>query len=189
MKLQEIFEKYKGIPNTTIDGIPWNWGGDKGSEHAYIDSYASMFEPRRYDKLNVLEIGVQYGSSMKMWKEYFENSIIYGLDIKPHCVKYEEERVIIKIMDATNKQHVDTFLKDLTFDVVIDDGSHELVDQINTFNLLWNKVNPGGLYIIEDIFDIDSSRETFLSLAQNVTIIDTRHIKNKYNDILVAIQK
>ena len=189
MTLQEIFEKHKGIPNTYIDGIPWDWGGDKGSEHSYIESYEQILESKRYDKLNVLEIGVQYGSSVKMWKEYFEKSTIYGLDLKPHCIKYEEDRIIVKIMDATKKDDIDKYLNNIKFDVIIDDGSHELQDQLNAFHLLWSKLNLGGYYVIEDIYDIDKSREYFLALSKNVLIVDLRHLKNKYNDVLVIIQK
>jgi 23S rRNA U2552 (ribose-2'-O)-methylase RlmE/FtsJ len=188
-ELKEIFEKYKGIPNTMIDGIPWNWGGDKGSNHTYIEIYHDLFKDRRFEKLNLLEIGVQYGSSMKMWKEYFENSTIYGLDLKPHCVKYAEDRIVIKIMDATKKHEIDEHLSNVNFDIIIDDGSHEFDDQVNSFKLLWEKMNPGGIYVIEDIFDIDKTRNDFLSLAENVKIMDIRHIKNVYNDVLVVIQK
>ena len=36
-------------------------------------------------------------------------------------------------------------------DVVIDDGSHFVDDMIGSFRLLFERVAPGGLYVIEDI--------------------------------------
>lgn len=48
--------------------------------HGYTDTYYELFKDDRYDKLNILEIGVQNGFSHKMWADFFPNSMIYGID-------------------------------------------------------------------------------------------------------------
>ena len=36
-------------------------------------------------------------------------------------------------------------------DIIIDDGSHIVYDQVISFKSLFNKLNPGGIYVIEDL--------------------------------------
>ena len=191
MILREIFEKFKGIPTTMIDGMHSEWGGDKGSTHSYIDAYEELFNPIRNKEMNFLEIGVMYGASMKMWKEYFSKGNIYGMDIRPHCTKYEEDRIKIFINDATQKQKTEELLNTnyLLFDVIIDDGSHQIQDQLDTLGILYNYLNEGGIYIIEDIQDIDTQKQYFEQLGVPIEVIDLRQIKNRYDDVLIVIKK
>ena len=74
----------------------------------------------------------------------------------------------------------------MTFDVIIDDGSHIINDQINSFNILKHRMNPNGIYIIEDVNNIDLSRDRLTELHGNIKIIDNRHIKNRVDDVLVV---
>ena len=61
--------------------------------------------------------------------------------------------------------------------------------QIKSFNLLFSKLNKGGIYIIEDIKNIDACKEAFLSLHPTAKIFDFRTIKNRSDDIIVEIKK
>jgi len=137
--LQEIYQNYQGPGGD----------GDKGTAHSYIDLYSEWFESFRSKKINILEVGVAEGKSVKMWKEYFPEGYIYGVDIfdKKH---YEEEKIIIYHSDATKKEFL-SLIEELTFDIIIDDGSHHLEDQINTGKLLLPLLKDGGIYVIEDI--------------------------------------
>ena len=47
----------------------------------YAEIYESYFKSLREKKLNILEIGVSRGASIKVWSEYFINSTIVGIDI------------------------------------------------------------------------------------------------------------
>jgi hypothetical protein len=178
--LQEIYENYK-----TPEG-----GGDKGTCHTYIPLYETLLAPYRSNtNTSLLEIGVYKGHSIRMWKEYFGGKVT-GIDIKLQAsfddlIDDPQFRVIIA--DATQVSILD-LLKDETFDIIIDDGSHQLKDQIISFNLLKSRVRSGGLYIIEDIDGIDNTADIFKNLHNNCTIIDNRHIKNRYDDVL-AIYK
>ena len=56
---------------------------DKSSlVHNYCEKYELYFDKIRFENLKILEIGVQNGFSLKMWEKYFQNSLIYGIDIK-----------------------------------------------------------------------------------------------------------
>ena len=50
--------------------------------HQYHKIYHSYFNSLKLKSLNILEIGVADGSSLKAWSEYFKNSKIIGIDIK-----------------------------------------------------------------------------------------------------------
>ena len=50
-------------------------------EHGYIQNYESYFEKIRDEKLKILEIGIADGISLLTWSDYFQNSIIIGIDM------------------------------------------------------------------------------------------------------------
>lgn len=174
--LNEIYQKYQSPEGH----------GDKGTAHTYIDEYARLLEPYR-EKSVVLEIGLYMGESLRMWEEYFVDSKVIGIDISSaHLTSLiNESGHKIIIGDATHESIIER-IEEKSFDVIIDDGSHRLVDQLKTFNIFKSKMNPGGIYIIEDVLDIDGVKNIFLGLHNNVEIIDNRHIKNRHDDVLVV---
>jgi len=177
--LQEIYENY-----TTPDG-----NGDKGTAHSYIEVYSDILKKYR-NGCTFIEIGVAGGLSMLMWQEYFENSKLFGVDIAGGHNKslWEQKYTFIEI-DATKPEFLEK-IEGVTFDVVIDDGSHIKEDQFASYNLLKNRMNKGGIYIIEDVVNIDSVKYEFQQIdpSKKVTILDRRHIKNRYDDVLIIIE-
>jgi cephalosporin hydroxylase len=173
--LNEIYQNYK-FP----DG-----NGDKGTAHTYIDIYENLLTPYR-ENGNILEIGVLWGYSIRMWREYFTNGKVVGVDVEIHPNAVEllnDERYKIIHCDATDSSVLD-HIGDLKFDVIVDDGSHALEHQLASFNILKHLMKPGGIYIIEDIFNIDSDKNAFLALDSSCEIIDNRHIKDRSDDVL-----
>ena len=59
----------------------------------YIDIYEKYFENIKDDKLNILEIGIDKGPSLKVWSKYFINSKIAALDIVPSDLKIENVEI------------------------------------------------------------------------------------------------
>lgn len=176
MTLNEIYVKYQSPEGH----------GDKGTAHTYINEYAKLLNQYR-ENSTVLEIGICYGESLKMWNEYFNNSKVYGIDITDRYIKdlIKENKYNIIIGDACSEDILKQ-LNNTTFDVIIDDGSHRIDDQINSFNILKNIMNPNGIYIIEDVNNIDASINRLTELHNNIQIIDNRHIKNRIDDVLVV---
>lgn len=158
--------------------------GDKGTVHSYIDYYAEKFHPYRELNINFLEIGINKGYSTRMWREYFSKASIYAVDIKDRGVEAPGCSLIYN--DATE---YDTFKNLPDFDIIIDDGSHIFEHQIKTFRLLFKKLKKNGIYVIEDIQDIDKHKTSFLKLHNNVNILDFRKNKNRYDDVIVEIKK
>ena len=121
-------------------------------DHNYLAYYWMYFRDIRLDVRNVLEIGVDTGSSIRMWEEFFTNATIYGLDIDPNCKRFEGDRRRILIGDQGNPKFLEQVKHEPThaFDIVIDDGSHHVDHQLKTFEILFPAMSDHGIYVIED---------------------------------------
>ena len=131
---------------------------DKEGAHHYAQHYQRHFQPLRWQKLNILEIGVggyehprEGGASLRMWKAYFPNSRIFGIDI--HDKSYLDED---RIRTFHGSQVDEAFLRSVAaetgpIDIVIDDGSHLNEHVITTFKILFPFLSPNGIYVAEDL--------------------------------------
>jgi len=131
-----------------------NMGEKRGSvkyDH-FLELYDLYLNKYRSRKMNVLEIGVQAGGSMRLWEEYFPNAIIYGIDCSKLCKEYKTERVKIFVGDQSDDKFL-IFVGEtaICFDIIIDDGSHVCSHQRISFETLFNYLSNDGIYIIEDI--------------------------------------
>lgn len=133
-------------------------GTDKWGAHQYARHYQTHFNRLRKRRLNLLEIGVggedrlDYGGhSLRMWKDYFPNANIYGLDIHDKSA-FEEPRIRI----FRGSQADPAFLKQVAaeigrLDIIIDDGSHINEHVLASFQTLFPLLADDGLYAIEDL--------------------------------------
>jgi hypothetical protein len=118
----------------------------------YFELYDRHFARFRGTDVHVLEFGVAQGGSMQMWKAYFgPRCRIYGVDKNPACKAVEEERVEVFIGDQADRH----FLRSLAgrvprIDILIDDGGHRMQQQIRTFEELFPRIEPNGVYLCED---------------------------------------
>jgi hypothetical protein len=124
------------------------YGSDKGTlKHNYTHVYESHLSGMRNKPVNLLEVGVACGASLKMWSLYFPYGKITGVDIRPECADlckgYPD--ISIKIADATKERMFGDW------DVIIDDGSHMPGHIVKTFLLNWPWLKSGGLYFVEDL--------------------------------------
>jgi hypothetical protein len=178
---------------------------DKNTLHSYLELYEKLLSPKKDTAKNVLEIGIgpvklQNGGSIKLWKDYFTNATVYGLDIIPkECVLDElvnDERVVL--FTSTNAYDEIFFNQNilktnLKFDFMLDDGPHTL-ESMKTFIRLYSKVmTDDGILIIEDVQSIDwipiLYREVPQHLKKFVKPYDLRKNKNRYDDIVFTIDK
>jgi len=177
-----------------LDEIGLKYGTDKASNiHNYTVRYEQYFEPLRNQKLKILEIGVQNGHSLKMWKDYFVNSEIYGLDIVD-CSRFGEDRITIVQCDQTDTQRLQEINEKYgPFDIIIDDGSHISYHMSTTFKYMFPLLKLGGLYVVEDLHccywpDLTGGY-SFMSMLRNLLDVTNANgkcgnadVKNSYND-------
>jgi SAM-dependent methyltransferase len=119
--------------------------------HHYFEIYHRHFEAFRGRSPVVLEIGVFHGGSLQMWKEYFgPGTRIVGIDVDPRCRELEEDGVMIgdqadrRFLAEVRQRHPQV-------DIVIDDGGHQMPQQIASFEELYPHLQPRGVYLCEDI--------------------------------------
>lgn len=127
--------------------IGMRYGTDKATFHGYLDFYQDQLPTREFAG-SLLEIGVMDGASLKMWRDYYPNALIVGVD--PHRPTKVNGCYVFDL-DATNASHMDEISEWTQFGVIVDDGSHMTEDQQRSFDLLWPSVAPGGVYVIEDL--------------------------------------
>lgn len=154
---------------------------DKGSAHSYIEVYDDLLKDKKVGVM--LEIGVFKGYSLAMWQEFFPLALVLGLDIDLTHVEMPNLKVIQG--DATNYEFLRETFGHLRFDLVIDDGSHLLEDQIKSFEAFRLLMNQGSLYVIEDIQD-PATYDRLLALDPAARLIDRRSVKNRYDDVLIV---
>ena len=124
---------------------------DKYFAHQYIEVYEGLFEPIRANVKNVLEVGINTGNSHRMWRDYFYNANIYGVDLYDFCGgMVGEERVDVRFMDAYSLDAVSSF-DSLKFDVLIDDGPHTLRSMQFFVEHYSRLLTNNGVLVIEDI--------------------------------------
>jgi len=135
---------------------------------SYLVHYDKFMSKKKYSKINFLEVGVRDGASLKTWHKYFVNhENIVGLDIDEHCEQFKDHKSIsVIVSDATKPINDEKLL--IGFDFILDDGSHFASDIIDTFNLLFHKLNKNGFYIVEDLDTVEriSSPNEFSDLMK-----------------------
>ncbi len=150
-------------------------------DHGYLSFYDELFGPWRPRPLRLLEIGVGGfehpddpgfgGASLRLWRDYFPQARIVGLDILD---KHDTagERITIVQGSQTDPDLLARVARDHgPFDIVIDDGSHVPAHVRTTFELLQPALAAEAIYVIEDTqtsywpswggsFFLDSHRST-----------------------------
>jgi len=116
---------------------------DKATYHLYLDFYEKYIDKKSVKKF--LEIGVQGGHSMKMWREWFEKeTVVEGWDIKD-CVPIPG--VDIKKVDQLSISQMQSNITGV-YDLILDDGGHTKKMMETSFGFLFPY---SKMYIIEDL--------------------------------------
>ena len=138
----------------TLDELFIEHGADKASNcHFYSQWYEMFFRPIKDEPVTLLEIGVFAGASMRAWREYFPNGEISGIDLRgDYEYLISEGCKATYIMDQSDRQQVVAFNEAHRneYSIILDDGSHVASDQIQTFEIMFEGLKSGGMYIIED---------------------------------------
>ena len=159
------------VPLTPLCELAEKHHTDKGPYHGYTPVYHELLNGRRESTRRVLEVGIGYagrghtpfwpfGASLKMWEEYFPGAVIYGVDIAPE-VMINQGRIHSSLCDQSRASSLIDTAERLggDFDLIVDDGSHELEHQILTVNILLRYLKPNGIFVIEDV-NMDPSQIT-----------------------------
>jgi hypothetical protein len=158
-----------------LTNIGKKYNTDKSTYHGFTDFYEKYFHELKDLDNDILEIGIYNGSSLKMLKEYFSKSNIYGIDIYDK-LSYNEDRIETFICDQIDIEKINNIFYNKSFNVIIDDGGHTMSQQQISFKNLIHKLNKNGFYIIEDLhtslnfghYEVNKPEETTLSLLTSI---------------------
>lgn len=144
-----------------LDALAVLYGTDKAlGRHGYTPYYARHLDQRRHTVRQVLEIGIggkpyddpySGGSSLRMWRSFFPNATVYGLDIHKKILE-NEPRIVVLQGDQSDPDSLERAVASCpAFDLIVDDGSHIASHITTAFNVLFPKLRAGGIYAIEDL--------------------------------------
>jgi hypothetical protein len=129
--------------------------GGKGlmKQDTYPDAYHRHFSRFQRSAVTMLEIGVLGGGSLQMWRTYFgPQSRIIGLDIDPECRQHAGEGIEVFIGDQADAAFLESLVEEVgPIDIVVDDGGHEKEQQVTSFEVLFPRLSPTGVYACEDV--------------------------------------
>lgn len=190
MELLNFYTKLNdGVINEYRENIACHklYSTDKQNHHDYIVSYYDLeFTPRKDEELKLLEIGVLNGNSLRLWKLWFNNIDLYGVDNLTEISEVnltDLDGVSIYNEDAYGNEFVNKF-RDGFFDYIIDDGPHTKESQVLAIKKWFNKVKSGGKLLIEDVkYDANIS-SIIEEIKQTNNVLDYKIYdfrNNKYN--------
>ena len=158
-----------------IDILSEKFGSDKGGtsntsnfpwpHHTYSHVYSMFLSHNRLNVRNLLEVGIgtnnpllqssmgengSPGASLYLWREYFPNATIIGMDIDKEIL-FADTRIQTYFIDQTKASPDLERFPVQHFDVIIDDGLHTFEANIALFEDALPKLSKSGLYFIEDV--------------------------------------
>lgn len=176
---------------------------DKNTIHAFLPLYDSLFKKKKYTATNVLEVGLgQRGNchcgSIKLWRDYFINATTWGIEFYDKSFVWEgilnDDKIkLYTSIDAYDEENVEKILlsTNIKFDILLDDGSHELEHMKQFVKLYHRLLKDDGILVIEDIPNIGwlniLSNEVPENLKKYIKTYDLRKEKNRFDDIVFTI--
>lgn len=194
MNLKQILEDFN-LNRPTFNDI----GTDKNTIHSYVDGfYEKEFSLYQDKNISLLEIGIEFGASLKLWSEYFKNpQNIIGIDNVNRLVsEYQNVDNVQIIFENAYDMNLVSSLPN--FDIIIDDGPHTLESQLNALELYIPKLKNNGLLIIEDIQScewISLLEEKFYEVCKvynlknlSYEFVDLTNFKGRYDDLMFVVR-
>ena len=181
--LCEFFNSDKGENFINQYAQPSKQDGKKIIAHGYAKIYEKYLKDNKNRILSIIELGSFYGNASAAFFFYFKNAKIYSADINPDMYLYSSKRLKNFFTDTSSRSSIEKNIinKNIKFDLIIEDASHMLKDQIISLFTLFRTLNSGGLFIVEEI-DFPEKRED-MRINQDFPDLKTilKKIMNKEN--------
>ena len=147
---------------------------------SYFDVYERTFARFVGRGITFVEVGVDAGGSLLMWKAYFQNARIIGVDVDPAARDLTRYGIEIFIGDQESEAFWDEFYKSVgPIDVLLDDGGHHNREQIVTVDHALRHVRNHGVVMVEDVHT--SYMRQFLNPARHSFINFAKHLVDSVN--------
>lgn len=193
--LNETLVSYHRMLKSLIN----NNRSDKNTTHSYLEVYELFVQRIKDSATNVMEIGIWAGGGILMFRDYFPNATIYGLDIitsgqvEPDLKEAARIKLLLS-MDAYTPELINLFkASGKKFDMIVDDGPHTLESMLFFVKHYSTLLTDDGILVVEDIPDYEWTQKMLQelppSLVKSTFIIDRRHVNGRYDDILLIVDK
>lgn len=173
----------KVISRPSLTKLGRQYGTDKAMpHHNYTPHYERLFDEWRFrSDLTLLEIGIDRGGSIRMWRDFFPHAAIHCFDHNPWCVGgvSDVSGVHAHCLDAANPAHLAQFFKATghpKFDIIIDDGSHLPEHQWASFLGLKDSLKKDAYYIVEDMDAPYGFRDGRHQFIDNLAGLISKHL-------------
>ena len=145
----------------------------------YADIFHENLRELRNKKLDVLEVGLARGDGIASLYFYFRNDNFIWIYNNPFRIRYKSNRIRSIYGETSSKKILKNLANHLNqkFDIIIDDCSHRLIDQILCFAENFKNLKKDGIYIVEDL----NYPELFKIYNPTNEVIDLKTILKKIN--------
>lgn len=139
--------------------------------HGYTPIYDFLFAAYRNKEVNLAEIGIYKGAGLKTFREYFSKAHLYGFEYDKGYVNSAQalklENTDFSFIDVRTEVGINQALKqtNVLFDIIIDDSTHEVDDQVRILRCGTPFLKQGGIFITEDIYDDNRAHESLFEEA------------------------
>ena len=192
-ELTDISRKYKNLTDKGPDSTYWR-------KHCYTEFYGPLFDNIKSKEINMLEIGVNWGGSLLMWDDFLNIKNLHGIDINlnkiyPEVAEEIRQRSNIKLFegDAYNVSFIDKNIRKISYDIILDDGSHLYEHQVKFFNNYVKFLSPGGFLLCEDFSTVEQARAVIEDCELNINrmslIIRNHCIPSGKGEIIVMYKE
>jgi len=187
---------------TELCELAYKYGTDKCPQigHNYTPVYYELLKDKKYVFKKILELGIgssktmqwtpehyQVGASLRMWRDFFPNAHIYGVDIDESTL-FEDDRITTMLVNTNRRNQMLDLIKKigLDIDLVIDDAGHNSIIQLRAFRILMPLLGKKDvLYIIEDCKNPDRLKDQLIDY--NCQVFEFS--KEQKQDTLIIIKK
>lgn len=200
-----------------LAGLCDKYGSDKGEltreghpypapAHSFTEFYSRLFAHCRRAVQKVFECGLgtnntsipsnmgprgRPGASLRVWRDYFPNAMVYGADID-RDVLFSEDRIKTYFIDQRDPAAIEAFWQqvgDTNFDFMVDDGLHIFEAGSCLFTHSIQHLAEHGIYVIEDVTPSDLLRykEFFSKTPYSVDYVNMLrpHLALRDNSLVV----
>lgn len=194
-----ILKMVSNILNLSLSELFYICNSDKYKNYKIVyDFLTTNF--KREDKIHILEIGIgshnlsgSGGGSLIALSLYYKKAKIFGIDLfDKSFLNIGNIKTIIG--DQSSKKNLKSICNQLpNLDIVIDDGSHFVNHQFNTFNIFYKNLRNGGIYIIEDLVgsyrvryngdpDLGIDKNIITYFQKYIHCVNYAYLKNEYRE-------
>ena len=144
-------EQERILPIDSLELLGVTYLGENNPEVMHLKTaYADILEKYKMSANNIALINIDV-ASLYIWRSYFQNANLIVIGDKLIVSKTISKVQYIPI-DVSKEQ--DTFALAAAInnvDVIIDCSSRGIIEQQVIFSILFEKLNPGGVYLIEGL--------------------------------------